>query len=94
MSKASEALRQAALFGIPKESKDRFRSLADELDTDPDWEAIARSLMVKYGTRNGQALIGSGTMRWAMKHVRLEVSRDGDAIALHWEAPPLKPEGV
>lgn len=94
MKRAAAALRQAALFDIPAKSRAEFRALAAELDAARDWESIARALLVKHAGRQGVALIGSGTLKWARERVELRIDRDGDAIVIHWDAPPLKPEGV
>lgn len=52
-------------------------------------ENLVKALLVKYGTRQGEALVGGGTLTWSGAHVELRIDRDGDALRLHWSAPPL-----
>ena len=58
---------------------------ADEVD----WRAIAIALAVKYGGREGVALVGAATQQFARERVQVELERDGDAVRMVWRAPSL-----
>lgn len=60
------------------------------------WRALALTLLVTEG-HQGHRIIGTGptsTLAWVDAHVRVRFERDGEAFAVRWDAPRLKPEGV
>jgi hypothetical protein len=61
--------------------------------TEPDWKLVAFALCIKYGTREGTALVGDGTLAWVKKFAEMEVIRKGDTLTLRWESPPLTLNG-
>lgn len=54
-----------------------------------DFRLLAIALAIKYGAREGAAVIGDETLRWVKKNAKLQVTRDGDLINFIWTSPPL-----
>ena len=56
---------------------------------EPDWRLIAYALCIKYGTSEGVAVVGDGTLSWVEKYAEKEIERDTSAFTLRWKSPPL-----
>lgn len=84
-----ELLRSAASSDVTSGLRTDLLAELAHIESEPDWRSVAIALCVKYGTAEGVALIGSGTLKWARERVDFRVDRDGDAVRLRWSAPPL-----
>lgn len=89
MKEIVAALRRVALQDLPSEQRAELRALADRVEAGPDWRAVCVALLVKYGGREGSALVGSSSLAWARERVEVQTDRDGDALRFAWTSPPL-----
>ena len=85
----AELLREAARNDLPAQLRASLLAEAERLETAGDGWLVAVALAIKYAGSNGEALVGALTRKWIGERVSFRVDRDGDAIRIHWRAPPV-----